>query len=314
MQPTLGIGACLVGQPVRYNGESKRKQSHIEILKKHMQLKSFCPEMAIGLGVPRQTIRIVDGDNDIILTDSDEQTENYTPAIRAFAQKVLKQEPNLCGYILVKGSPSCGYDRVKRYNQKGNIAGHDAMGVFAAELQRLNPLLPLDEDGRLNDAPIRESFMCRVYTYQKWIQLNQSPLSHKALTNFWAQHKYLLMAHDIVAYKRCGQIVAQASKTSLEDSAEEFILTLMQGLKKQATRKKYTNVLHHIQGYLKKQLDADNKQELTQVISNYRQGIVPLVVPMTLLKHHFRNNPSSYINMQAFMQPFPETLSLRNRI
>jgi len=313
-KPLIGIGACLIGQPVRYNGESKRRNPHIESLREHADLRPFCPEMGIGLGVPRQTVRLVGEPGRERLVDSDTGSHDHTEAMKAYARTVLQQEPRLAGYILVKGSPSCGYERVKRYNDKGHIAANDASGLFAAELMHLHPLLPVEEDGRLHDHSLRENFITRVYAWHDWQQFSAGAVDHHGLTRFWARYKYLVMAHHVEGYRRIGRLLANGKARPTAAIAEEFITLLMAALAKPATRKTHTNVLQHMRGYLKRELGEADKQELDEVIEHYRSGIVPLVVPLTLLRHHFRRHRSDYIQQQVFLRPYPEQLSLRNHV
>jgi uncharacterized protein YbgA (DUF1722 family)/uncharacterized protein YbbK (DUF523 family) len=313
-KPTIGIGACLIGQPVRYNGEAKRRNQYIESLREHVELRAFCPEMAIGMGVPREPIRLVGTMDSVRLTDSATQAIDYSAPMQAYAGDVLARNPDMAGYVLVKGSPSCGFERVKRYNEAGNVMLNDAVGLFAAELALLEPLLPLEEDGRLNDPVLRENFVSRVFAYHDWKQFCAEPLSHKGLTDFWARYKYLMMSRDINAYKEIGRTLANVGSAPLQDVAQRFITRLMQGLKQVATRKKHSNVLQHIRGYLKRDLRQEDKQEMDALITQYRCGFVPLVVPLTMLKHHFKHHAYSYIDQQVYMQPYPEQLSLRNLI
>ena len=310
----IGVSACLQGQAVRYDGSAKRKQHILTQLAEHMTLESVCPEISIGLPVPRATIRLVGDIANTRLVDSKTQTEDQTDAMIAFADKYAKDNTQLSGYIGVKQSPSCGYDRVKRYNDKSNIAGQDTKGLFIQQLLKAYPLLPIEEDGRLNDAQIRENFVKRVYTYHQWQQLVASGISHKKLQQFWVKHKYSLMAHDIIAYQEIGKLLANTKKEPLETIAETFITLLMNGLKKVATRKKNANVLHHIAGYLKRDLASSDKQELDTIIHHYREQQVPLIVPITMLKHHLHHHKIDYIEQQMYMQPYPETLALRNTI
>ncbi len=313
-KPEIGIGACLVGQPVRYTGDSKRTNAHIDMLKDHVELRSFCPEVAIGLGVPRATVRLVGDLGNIRLTDSATQTTDHTAPMVDYAAQVFHKNPDMAGYILVKGSPSCGYQRVVRYNEKGSAGPSDASGVFAAALMRLDPLLPLEEDGRLHDDGLRENFVTRVYAYHDWKTLRSDPLTHHRLIGFWARYKYLVMARSTQSYKEIGQLLANSAGASPEQMAEDFIVLVMQALAKLPTRKTHTNVLQHIRGYLKHHLDSGDKSELDALIGQYRNGVVPLVVPLMLLRHHFRNFPAPYIDQQVFMQPYPEQLRLRNSI
>jgi uncharacterized protein YbgA (DUF1722 family)/uncharacterized protein YbbK (DUF523 family) len=313
-KPCVGIGACLVGHEVRYNGESKRKNQHIEAMSEHMALKPFCPEVAIGMGVPRSTVRLVGDLGRLALMDSDSQTQDFTADMKQYAASVMRNNPDMAGYILVKGSPSCGMERVKRYNTSGNAMASDATGIFAAELMKLNPLMPLEEDGRLHDHGLRENFVTRVYAYQDWKALVADGISHHKMTRFWARYKYLVMSHHMPSYKLLGKMLASAGSTSLSTTAAEFISTFMLALKKPATRKSNTNVLQHIRGYLKRDLDSEDKREMDQVIEQYRTSVVPLVVPMTLLRHHFKRNSHAYIEQQVYMLPYPEQLGLRNHI
>ena len=315
-KPVIGIGACLVGHKVRYNGEAKRKNQHLRSLGEHAEFRSFCPEMAIGMGVPREPVRLVGDLESERLTDSATQREDYSAPMKAYARDVLDRNPDMAGYVLVKGSPSCGFERVKRYNEKGNVILNDAVGLFASELAKLDPLLPLEEDGRLNDASLRENFVSRVFVYRDWKQLSAEPMSYSRLTDFWARHKYLLMSRNVNACKAIGRILANSGSGSVstEDVASQFITLLMEGLRCVATRKTHTNVLQHIRGYLKRDLGHEDRQEMDNLITQYSSGQVPLVVPVTLLKHHFKHHSSGYIEKQAYMQPYPEQLSLRNHI
>ena len=313
-KPIIGVGACLLGQAVRYNGDSKRQNKHIQSLREHMDLRAFCPEVAIGLGVPRQAIRLVGEIDNLRLTDSATQSADYSEPMVEYAEHVLSSNPDLAGYILVKASPTCGYQRVKRYNEKGNVQANDASGLFTAALKRLDPLLPLEEDGRLHDDGLRENFVTRVYTYQDWKELCKNGLSLHRMIQFWSRYKYLVLAHHAPSYKQIGRVLANAGAASLEQLASEFVTLLMEALERPATRKSHSNVLQHIRGYLKRDLGHADKREMDSLIAQYRSGIVPLVVPLTLLRHHFRNFRNEYIDQQVFMQPYPVQLGLRNSL
>jgi uncharacterized protein YbgA (DUF1722 family)/uncharacterized protein YbbK (DUF523 family) len=313
-KPKVGIGACLTGNPVRYNGESKRKNIHIESLKKHLLISEHCPEMAIGLGTPREPVRLVGDIANTRLVDSKTQSKDYTDAMKNYAESVYTGNCEMAGYILVKGSPSCGYERVKRYNQRGNPVKNDSMGIFAAALHTLDPLLPLEEDGRLNDPALRENFICRVYAYHDWKQFIKTGISHHSLIQFWARYKYLVMAHHPANYSRIGRMLANSSHRSIDILAQQFIALLMSSLQKQATRKTHSNALGHIRGYLKKLLGKSEKAELGLLLDQYRLGIVPIIVPLTLIRHYFNRHPNHYIDKQVYLRPYPEQMSLRNHI
>jgi len=313
-RPAIGIGACLNGQPVRYNGDSKRSSVPLEALREALHFTSFCPEMAIGLGVPREPIRLVDEKGDLKLRTAGRGDLDYGPAMHRYAREVLDAQPKLSGYILVKGSPSCGYERVKRYNTQGNLLGRDSRGYFAEALRQLDPLLPLEDDGRLCDPALRESFLCRIYVYHRWRVLLGQGLSVSGLLEFYSANKYLIMSRDYQTVRRLGQLLANAGNENLETLAETFISIVMQALSKPANRRSHSNALQHVQGYLRKYLSSPERVEMADIIERYRQGELPLVVPITLLRHHFRNSPDPYINRQSFLYPYPDTLQLRNLI
>ncbi len=311
-KPLLGIGACLAGNEVRYNGQSKAANQYVRQLCEIFDVHSFCPEMTAGLGVPRPPIHLVGEPGAIRVLDVDTHSRDHTDAIADCARQFLASAPQVCGYILVKASPSCGFDRVKRFNEKGNLVAYDSQGVFAAALAAADPLLPLEDDGRLNDPGLRESFATRACAYHEWKQLRAQGLSAGRLVDFYSRYKYLVMAHHLPSYKALGPLLANAGKRDPEELGEEFIAQLMAALTHRATRRSHSNVLYHMSGYLKRSIGADERQRLKQLIDEYRTGLVPLVVPVTLLQHHLANNPNAYIEQQVFLNPYPRELRLRN--
>jgi uncharacterized protein YbgA (DUF1722 family)/uncharacterized protein YbbK (DUF523 family) len=313
-RPVMGIGSCLAGNAVRYNGETKRANEHVRSLSEAFEMRAFCPEMGIGMGVPRKPIHLVGPEDAVRALDVDSHSQDYTDQLAGYAERVLSLAPELCGYILVKGSPSCGYERVKRFAESGQSVASDQQGIFAAALGRADPLLPLEDDGRLNDPGLRESFVTRAYTYHEWKQLVTEGVSAHRLVAFYSRYKYLIMAHHVPTYRELGRMVADAGKQPPEELAEAFISRLMRGLTRRATRRSHANVLYHIAGYLKREIPSTERRRLTELIDQYRLGIVPLVVPITMLRHHFANNPNAYIDSQAFMAPYPDELKLRNLV
>ena len=211
-------------------------------------------------------------------------------------------------------SPSCGVFRVKVFQESGYPAAEPGRGVYAKAVMDANPLLPVEESGRLEDAVLRENFITRVYAYHNWQQLNKQGISHHTIIEFHASYKYCLMARSPTHYVELGRLLADAGKHDVDELAKRYFSLLMEKLSILATRKTHTNVLMHLQGYLKKVLSAKEKQELANIIDQYRTNQVPLIVPITLLKHHFSNHPDPYIAKQAYLQPYPDNLSLRNAI
>jgi len=310
----VGISACLLGEPVRFNGGHKESRLCSETLARHFEFVPVCPEVAIGLGTPRQPIRLV-GDPDHPRAVGSVHAElDVTDALTAYGQQVATELHDICGFVLMQKSPSCGMERVKVYQANGHPIEGGGSGLFAHALMQARPDLPIEEDGRLNDPVLRENFLTRIFAYAEWQRLVASGLTRKALVEFHSRYKYQLLATDPVQYKALGRLVATVGKQPLEAFAPSYFSQLMAALKKTASRGTHTNVLQHLSGYLKRDLGTQDKQELQRLIDQYREGVVPLVVPMTLLKHHFRRHPDRYVATQVYLQPHPEDLSLRNGI
>ncbi|AQY64239.1 YbgA family protein [Pseudomonas veronii] len=314
-KPKIGISACLLGENVRFNGGHKQSQLCSEVLAAYFDFVPLCPEVAIGLGIPRETIRLVGDAASPQAVGSVHRELNVTAPLGEYGEKMAAEHSDLCGYIFMQKSPSCGLERVKVYRENGAPVDGGGRGIYAQAFCARHPNLPAEEDGRLNDPVLRENFLTRVFVYASWQQLLGEGLSRHRLLAFHARYKYLLMAHSPAHYKSLGNLLGGMAKgEDLDALGSCYFSALMSGLKKCATRGTHTNVLQHISGYLKQAISADDKQEMQTVIGQYHQGIVPLVVPLTLLKHHFRLHPDRYIAQQAYLQPHPENLSLRNAI
>ncbi|MCQ4308486.1 2-thiouracil desulfurase family protein [Pseudomonas stutzeri] len=310
----VGISACLLGNPVRFNGGHKESRLCSETLARHFQFVPICPEVAIGLGTPREPIRLV-GDPDHPRAVGTVHPElDVSDALNAYGERIATELDDVSGYILMQKSPSCGMERVKVYQANGHPVDGGGSGLFAKSLMRMRPDLPVEEAGRLNDPVLRENFLTRVFAHAEWRRLLRTGLTRKALVDFHSRYKYQLMASDPQQYKALGRMVARVGTTPLEAFAPAYFSQLMAALKKAASRGNHSNVLQHLSGYLKRHLEGEDKQELQRLITQYREGIVPLVVPLTLLKHHFRRHPDRYVANQAYLQPHPEDLSLRNGI
>ena len=309
----LGVSACLLGAKVRFDGGHKRNRFIIEDLGAHFDLLAFCPEVAIGMTTPRQPIRLVGDVQAPRAIGSRDSGLDVTEPLRDYSMNTAGRLDALCGFVFKKGSPSCGLERVKVYNDKG-MPHPDGTGLFARAVQEANPLLPVEEEGRLNDPALRENFISRVFVYARWKVLRQQGLTKKGLVEFHTRHKLLLMAHSPVAYQEMGRMLARLDNAVLSELADRYIGRIMQVLKIQASRKRHVNVLQHLLGYLRTHVDGANRADLADVIDTYRRGMVPLVVPITLLQHHFHRNPHPYISRQVYMKPHPPELMLRNML
>ncbi len=306
----VGISSCLLGENVRFDGGHKRDAYITGTLSEYFYFQPFCPEVAIGLGIPRPTIHLVKQANIIRCVGIKNPEMDVTERLRATADQQQPLQTELCGYIVKKDSPSCGMERVKVFS--GQQPQREGVGIYTQALMAHYPSLPVEEEGRLGDAGLRENFIQRVYVMSRWKALLADGLTPQKLTTFHARHKLIIMSHG--DYRELGHMLAGVSKDTVQLIAEQYILHLMQLLKKVAGRNNHVNVLQHIQGYLKKDLDADDKAELCEVIERYRHGDIPLIVPLTLLKHHFRKAPDPYIDESYYMSPYPQELQLINQL
>jgi uncharacterized protein YbgA (DUF1722 family)/uncharacterized protein YbbK (DUF523 family) len=313
----VGISACVLGQEVRYNGGHKLDRFIRDTLGAYVRFVPVCPEVEIGLGIPRETMRLVRGSGGKggpVRLVAPKSGSDYTERMESYARERTSQlaEEDLCGYILQKGSPSCGMERVRIYSEPGVAPARKGRGLYAAELLRRFPNLPAEEDGRLNDAGLRENFIERIFAYRRFRALFRARWKMGDLVAFHSREKLLLLAHDRPSYQELGRLVAAAKGRDRRQVASEYETLFMTGLRKMATRGKQTNVLQHIAGHFKKLLDSSDRREIQEVIASYRAGHVPLVVPVTLLKHHVRRHGVEYLAQQTYLDPHPTELMLRN--
>jgi len=308
--PRLGISSCLLGQRVRYDGHRKRDSYVSDTLARHFELVPVCPEVAIGLGVPRPPIRLVGSVTHPRAVGVDDPALDVTVALAAYGRRQARALDGICGYIFKSKSPSCGLERVKVY-RRGAAAPRVGTGIYAAAFRAAAPLVPLEEEGRLNDPARRDSFLERAFAYHRWQELKAAGVTAARLVEFHAAHKLVLMAHGPARYAALGRVVARAGRGSIRMTAARYIEGFMQALARPATRRMHANVLMHVAGYLKRQLDAGDRAELRQAIEAYRTTAMPLLVPVTLLRHHFRRHPDPWIARQAYLYPDAHELTLR---
>ncbi|MFA7554268.1 MAG: DUF523 and DUF1722 domain-containing protein [Spongiibacteraceae bacterium] len=310
----VGLSACLAGQEVRYNGGHTQSKLCLELLGKHFNFNTFCPEVAAGFGTPRPTMRLVGNpENPTLQYSNDDKTDLTKQLTQGFVDK-LPAFKTLDGYILMKNSPSCGLERVKVYQPSGYPDPVRGQGLFAAALKKQYPLMPIEEEGRLHDARLFENFVLRIYAYHNFrAEVLAEPSLHN-LIQFHSSYKYILMAHHQPTYKKLGSVLGQAKKEHLKELIEYYFELFMQALAKPASKKNHTNTLLHILGYLKKSVPSEARINITEVIGKYHQGQLPLITPLTLLKHYLDQYGSEYIRHQRYLSPYPESLGLANHL
>ncbi|WNM58080.1 YbgA family protein [Candidatus Nitrospira allomarina] len=314
-KPRLGISQCLLGDTVRYDGGHKRDAFLTDVLAPFVEWLPVCPEVEAGLGTPREAMHLA-GNPDAPQLLTIRSHIDHTMTLQTFSQRRVQelQESDLDGYIFKKSSPSCGVYRVKVYTEKGQPS-KQGTGIFSAAFQQAFPLLPVEEEGRLSDAPIRENFIERIFCYRRWKTLyQQDRISRGAIVQFHTRHKYLLLTHSRSHYHDLGQLIAKAGQYTPDALASHYGPRFMDALKSKATVRKHVNVLQHLAGHFKKQLKPIERAELQETIQDYHRQLTPLAVPLTLIKHYVRILEVPYLVDQVYLNPHPKELMLRNHV
>ena len=310
----IGISRCLLGENVRYDGGHKLDHYLVHTLGKYVEWVPVCPEVEYGLPVPREAMRLV-GDANAPRLVTIRTKVDHTEGMKRWAKRRLKEleNENLCGFIFKSRSPSSGIKGVKVYTTSGMPAKSGA-GIFGGAFIKHFPVLPAEDDGRLQDPKLRENFIERVFVYRRWLDFVSGDSSLKGFVAFHADHKLLLMAHSTEHYRKLGKLVASGKRYDRVLLFNEYIRRLMDGLELLATAKKNSNVLMHIIGYFRNDISAEEKQELLEIINNYHDGLIPLIVPVTLLNHYVRKFDKAYLKSQLYLNPHPLELMLRNHV
>ncbi len=311
----LGISTCLLGDKVRYDGQHKLDRFLRDELGSFVDWVPVCPETECGLGIPREAMRLVGKDTESARLFTNKTFVDKTDQILDFTYEKLDEleKENLRGFIFKTKSPTSGMRGVKIYTETG-MPSHRGAGIFAREFMKRFPNIPIEDEGRLHDAGIRENFIEKIYVYDRWLEFRENDGSISGFIEFHATHKYLFMAHSPALLKELGKIVAAAQRSKLNKDFELYEPVLLKILNLKTSVKKHTNVLQHIMGYFKKQLSSDEKSELLEVFNRYYDNLVPLIVPIVLLQHYVRKYQESYLLKQWYLHPHPDELKLRNHV
>ena len=299
---------------MRFDGGHKRDRFVTDQLGDFVEWVSVCPELEAGLGVPRPAMRLVREGEALRLVET-ASGEDHTSRMERYAEQRARslRALDLCGYVLKKDSPSCGMTRVKVYGAKG-MARREGRGLFAARLMESQPNLPVEEEGRLCDPGLRENFIVRIFAYRRLRALFAGRWTSGQIVAFHTAHKLQLMAHSTAAYRELGRRVATVKEAPRSEFRDAYQRDFMSALGRVASRGRNANVLQHAAGHLKKQLDSASRGELAELIHDYRRGLVPLVVPIALIRHHVRVHRVDYLQGQTFLEPHPKELMLRNHV
>lgn len=313
-RPLLGVSACLLGQPVRFDGGHKKNNFILDSLSGHVDVVSLCPEMAAGFATPRPTMQLRQRGDEIRLVLSKDPGTDLTEQMNSYAHSKVDSLAHLDGFIFKKDSPSCGVFRVPVVVHEEGYRNRQGTGLFAQVFIERHPLIPVEEEGRLSDAALCENFFERIYAYRRWKAIANAERNVRGLMEFHARHKLMLMARGSHYYQELGRMVAGTTVKDLPQRRAAYIQRFMEVMKMRSHPGRQVNVLQHIMGYLKQVLSSDDKQELLSVFEAYRQKQLPLITPVTLLRHHLRVHPQPYIMEQHYLEPFPEQLALRSSL
>jgi uncharacterized protein YbgA (DUF1722 family)/uncharacterized protein YbbK (DUF523 family) len=310
----VGVSSCLLGKKVRFDSGHKHDRYLTDILGGYFSFVPVCPEVEVGMTVPRPTVRLV-GSAESPRMVAPKTGEDWTARMNSFSEQRARQlgKHELSGFVLKRGSPTCGMERVKVYNP-GGMPSHKGRGLFAAALIERYPMLPVEEEGRLHDARLRESFIVRVFAYHRVKGLFAGGFRRGDVVAFHAAEKFLLLAHSPEHYKKLGQLVAQVKKHTPAAFRDRYVALYMEAMTVRTTTRKNVNVLQHIMGFLREHLGEAERADIRTVIDDYRRGLVPLVVPLTLLGHYVRRHKVDYITNQIYLSPHPKELMLRNHV
>lgn len=310
----LGISTCLLGEPVRYDGGHKLDRYLTEVLGQFVEYVPVCPEVECGLPVPREPMHL-EGSPESPRLVTTRTRGDLTEKMVAWAKRKTEEleSENLCGFIFKSNSPSSGMERVRIHDEKG-AAKKRGTGIFAGIFMSHFPLVPVEDEGRLHDPAIRENFIERLFAYSRWQETARSSKFPAGLIDFHARHKLLIMSHSPKHCAILGKLAADPAQAPRNDLLARYAAALMEALKLKATSSKNTNVLQHMAGYFKKDLSPDEKQELQELIEQYRSGLLPLIVPQTLIKHYARKYDKGYLKSQHYLSPHPAELQLRNHV
>jgi uncharacterized protein YbgA (DUF1722 family)/uncharacterized protein YbbK (DUF523 family) len=309
----LLVSACLLGDKVRYDGQHKYDPFLAETLGRFVEWERVCPESQCGMPTPRPSMHLVGDPRAPRLVSR--KGADLTEQMRRFTEEELRrlEDVELCGFVCKKDSPTSGMTRVKVYRE-GGMAERVGAGLFTGAFMARFPLVPVEEEGRLHDAGLRESFIERIFCRRRWLDLVQGGRSRGRLVEFHSDHKFLLLAHGRSGYTELGRLVASAKAHRTDALFAAYEQGLHAALAQRTTVKKVTDVLQHMLGFFKKQLTGDEKAELLETIEAYHGSLVPLIVPLTLIKHYVRKYEVSYLARQVFLSPYPAELMLRNHV
>ena len=326
VRPRVGVSSCLLGEEVRFDGGHKRFRFLTDELGLYVDWVPYCPEMEIGLGAPREPIRLT-ADGRLVNRSG---TADHTAAMAS-----LPVPAGLDGYVFKAKSPSCGIFGILRYGSDGSVADRRGRGLYAGRVLAEDPLLAAEEEGRLSDPGLREAFVERVFAAARLRVLLGGSWGLTDLVDFHARHKLQLLAHDPGRYRAAGRVVAAAGAEGSGprspatgsgprspatgsgprlSAAAEYRELFLAALAEPATRGRNANALLHAYSRIGRALAAPRRSDLVARIDAYRRGEVPLSVPVALLAHYAAGGDLPWLASQTYLAPYPAELRLRHAV
>lgn len=310
----LGISSCLLGNMCRYDGGHSRDKYIVNILQEYFDLVTYCPEEKV-FGTPREVIRLVDVDESVRVFTSKTDVE-VTDKLQEISDIYIKKikEDKLCGFILKSQSPSCGMERVKVYRDKVSQAEKKGTGIFARNIMEAFPYLPVEEEGRLGDAWLRENFLMQVFAYADMQEFLEGEVRLKKLVEFHTKYKYLINTKSEVSYKKLGNIVANHEGYHLDEVLEKYKEEFFKAIALKGCKKKTYNVLMKIYSYFKQDMSIPEREMLVSSFVEFKKGIIPLIAVMKIVNVYTKRFENSYLEKQKFLNPYPSELALRSNV
>lgn len=309
----VGISSCLLGKNVRYNGSHKRSQYCVEELSEWVEYKPVCPEVEIGMGIPREPIRLVHMDGQVRVRNVKDHSQDYTDQLTDLATSKSSSFSDLSGFIWMQKSPSCGLFGVKVYHENGMPGPDPDQGAFAKRVAEMHPNLPMEEAGRLNDAALRENFLTRVFAHAVWRESMLTNPTAKALVDFHTRYKFLLQVRSEKHYRELGRMVGGAGSGDIQSLSDAYFELFMHCLKQRANPGDHVNVMHHLLGFIKNDIDHATKHSILNLIKLYQDGVVELLVPITLIRHYAELLKVDYLLNQKYLTPYPQRFQKYNQ-
>ncbi len=310
----LGVSACLMGDEVRYDGGHRRFPYLVDTLARFFTLVKVCPEVGVGMDTPRETVRL-EGRADAPRMIASETGSDWTARMnrwsRAKVRELKAEDP--CGFVFKKNSPSCGVFGVEVFDEKGRVGDHGS-GLFASEFRRKNPLAPVEEEGRLEDPVLRENFVERVFAYHRLKMVFAGRWNRGTVVEFHGREQYLLMAHSPKHLKQLEQLTAAIGRHPRGEFKALYMAGFMEAMAVKATVGRHSKAMRRLAVCLRDHLAAPERTRVLRLIDEYRSGLIPLMVPLTLLAHFSELHEGAGLAGQTYLHPHPNELLLRNHV